>query len=164
MRQICAAIFEEIDKEDSYLGDEMLSALFSQLMVQFLRTVQPKKILPPQRPGTDPLVVIDRYFSSLHLQGELSRKGLSEQLHCSERQLNRLMLELYNMTFQEKRLQARMDYARSLLRNTDRRISEISAMVGYTNETSFYKSFRSYCGVTPVQFRRKHRFDEQTEN
>ena len=36
MRQVCAAIFEEIDSQEPYLADEMLSALFSQSSLPFI--------------------------------------------------------------------------------------------------------------------------------
>lgn len=157
MRQICLDIFDESDKGSSYLGNEMIGALFSQLMIHFLRTVQPDQeheriLLQNNAPNT-----IDQYFSSFNMQGGHTRKGLSKLLHCSERQLNRILADLYGMTFQEKRLQARMDYAKFLLRNTDMSIPEISTLVGYSNETSFYKVFKSYCKTTPKEFRRKYR-------
>ena len=149
MRRICMGIFEKFDREAAYLGNEML--------IRILRAVRHGQEQERGRRQSSTLNIIDRYFSSSNMQGGHTRKGLAQRLHCSERQINRILTELYGMTFLEKRLQARMDYAKYLLRSTDRRIQEISAMVGYANETSFYKVFKANCGVTPRAFRKKYR-------
>ncbi len=156
-KRICYDIFAEYDKRSSYLGNEMISALFSQLLVRFLRTVQPhEQNIDEVLKNDGVLHIIDTYFSSFNMQGGHTRKGLSELLNCSERQLNRILTKLCGMTFLEKRMRSRMDYAKFLLRNTDLKISEISNMVGYSNETSFYKVFKTNCGETPQFFRDKY--------
>ena len=66
-----------------------------------------------------------------------------------------MMMELYNMTFQEKRIHARMDYAKFLLRTTQMEVSRIGVLVGYTSETSFFKVFKTYCGMTPLKYRQE---------
>ena len=156
IKRLCHEIFDEVDRKSSYLVKEMLGAMFSQLMIHVLRTIEPDKqdshaIIFDHSTAH----IIDHYFSNSNMQGSCTRKDLSEKLHCSERQLNRILSKLYGMTFQEKRLQARMDYARYLLRSTDMKIPEISSQVGYSNETSFYKVFRAACGITPNDFRRQ---------
>ena len=157
IKRLCHEIFDEVDRKSHYLVNEMLCAMFSQLMIHVLRAIQ------PDEQDSHAIIfdhsaahIIDHYFSSFNMQGCHTRKDLSEKLHCSERQLNRILSKLYGMTFQEKRLQARMDYAKYLLRNTDMKIPEISSQVGYSNETSFYKVFRATNGITPNDFRRQH--------
>ena len=157
MRQVCYDIFNEADKHSSYLVNETLCALFSLLMIHVLRSIRPGQEQQAIQFDNSPAGTIDRYFASFNMAGGHTRKGLSQLLHCSERQLNRILSDLYGMTFQEKRLQARMDYAKFLLRNTDMRIPEISSQVGYSNETSFYKVFKAACNTTPKEFRHDHR-------
>jgi len=164
MNSICSQILDEVDKGSSYLGNEMLGALFSQLMIHFLRTIQPDQEHEAIIHQNNIPNLIDQYFCSMNMQGGHTRKGLSQLLHCSERQLNRILADLYGMTFQEKRLLARMDYAKFLLRNTDMNIPEISALVGYSNETSFYKVFKSACHTTPKEFRHKYRTADKKTN
>ncbi len=156
IERTCHEIFEEVDRCAYYLVNEMLCAMFSKLMIHVLRAVQPGQDSHAITFDHSAAHIIDGYFSSFNMQGGHTRRGLSKKLHCSERQLNRILSELYGMTFQEKRLQARMDYAKYLLRNTDMKIPEISAQVGYSNETSFYKVFRATCGITPKDFRSQH--------
>lgn len=48
----------------------------------------------------------------------------------------------------------RMGEAKRLLTETDLKVNEISMKVGYDNEKHFMKSFKSYVGVSPSEYRR----------
>ena len=48
----------------------------------------------------------------------------------------------------------RMEEAKKLLAETDLRIIEISAKVGYDNEKHFMKIFKGACGVSPSEYRK----------
>lgn len=48
----------------------------------------------------------------------------------------------------------RMEEAKKLLAETDLRIIEISAKVGYDNEKHFMKIFKASCGVSPSEYRK----------
>lgn len=156
----CNEIFEECDRGDSFWREEMLSTLLSKLLIHVIRTL--RQCQPDQSAANfgnlSTFQRIDHFFavSTKQVTKDYSRKALAKTLHCSERQLNRLIYSLYGMTFQEKRQLARMDYAKFLLRNTNKTVNEISNLIGYSNESSFYKLFRSECGMTPQEFRNRH--------
>jgi YesN/AraC family two-component response regulator len=48
----------------------------------------------------------------------------------------------------------RINEAKRLLEETDRKIYEISNLIGYENEKNFMKIFRKVCGVSPSEYRR----------
>lgn len=48
----------------------------------------------------------------------------------------------------------RISEAQRLLKETDMRINEISQTIGYDNEKHFMKLFKSYCGVSPSEYRK----------
>ena len=48
----------------------------------------------------------------------------------------------------------RMEKAKELLAETDLRIVEISAKIGYDNEKHFMKTFQASCGVSPSEYRK----------
>ena len=48
----------------------------------------------------------------------------------------------------------RMTEAANLLRNTNRKIEEITSDIGYANETYFYKCFRQKYGISPYNYRK----------
>ncbi|MBO5473272.1 MAG: response regulator [Lachnospiraceae bacterium] len=52
----------------------------------------------------------------------------------------------------------RIEEAKKLLADTELRIGEISAKVGYENEKHFMKTFKSACGVSPGEYRKNIHF------
>lgn len=48
----------------------------------------------------------------------------------------------------------RINEAKKLLEETDKKIIEISCLVGYENEKHFMKIFKSVCGVSPSEYRK----------
>jgi len=48
----------------------------------------------------------------------------------------------------------RMQKAKQLLDETDKKVLEISTLVGYEDEKHFMKSFKSMYGVTPSEYRK----------
>lgn len=62
---------------------------------------------------------------------------------------------LHNETgrkFTEILLEKRMERAVILMKNTPLSIEEISAMLGYSNHSNFYKAFKEYYGTTPREY------------
>jgi AraC-like DNA-binding protein len=62
---------------------------------------------------------------------------------------------LHNETgrkFTEILLEKRMERAVLLMKNTPLSIEEISAMLGYSNHSNFYKAFKEYYGTTPREY------------
>ncbi len=48
----------------------------------------------------------------------------------------------------------RINEAKRLLEKTDKKIIEISSLIGYENEKHFMKIFKSVCGVSPSEYRK----------
>jgi AraC family transcriptional regulator of arabinose operon len=63
---------------------------------------------------------------------------------------------MFGMTFQKKMLQARIDYAKFLLRTTDLCMEEVAVNVGYENASALHCAFRKEVGMTPCDFRKLH--------
>lgn len=99
---------------------------------------------------------IDNFFEQ-HFSEPCGEEMLAEQLHFSRRHLVRILKKHYGMTFREKLVCARMDYATFLLRTTNEPMSKISAEVGYESESAFFKVFRRSFGMTPRQYRTKYK-------
>ena len=155
---LCNDITRVMD-EDRFMSKELSSALFSTVMLMCLQTLYTKTSISTKVEKSlkqeDEIERIDRFFAkSIH--DHPTRKKLAQHLHCSERQLNRKIKNLFGMTYQEKLSSSRMDLACYLLRSTAHSISDISSMVGYADTASFYHSFRQRTGITPMEYRKKH--------
>jgi YesN/AraC family two-component response regulator len=58
----------------------------------------------------------------------------------------------------------RITVAKKLLEDTDKKIIEISSLVGYENEKHFMKIFKGTAGVSPTEYRKNAQVGRQKEN
>lgn len=160
---LCRDILKELDL-DSFLTRELVSALFSQLMILCLRVVSGDKscVSKVRKPLTqeDEIERIDNFFAIFPPEQQ-TREELAKYLHCSQRQLIRKMQALYGVSFREKLIASRMDLAKYLLRTTEKSVNEISAAVGYADNAAFFRIFRQHTGLTPAQYRRENAVAEE---
>lgn len=68
--------------------------------------------------------------------------------------LSKKFKEETGMTYREYVTRVRINEACRLLANTDKKITEIAATVGYTDTDFFYRVFKNRTGHTPMQLRR----------
>lgn len=152
--QICHSIAKESIAGKEHRKD-MIQALLTQLILHTDRLLQLTKV---SLSDTDTyaedsrISQIDNFFED-NFHCHAGRAQLAKQLHLSERQLLRLLQDIYGMGYQEKLINARMDHAAWLLRTTKQPISEISGRVGYASETAFFRVFKAYFHMTPQQYR-----------
>ena len=59
------------------------------------------------------------------------------------------------MSFRDYLTKVRIEKACDLLRLTDKTVSEIASLVGYDDDTFFYRAFRRCLGMTPVEYKKK---------
>lgn len=62
---------------------------------------------------------------------------------------------LYGTTIYEFVLACRIDRAKELLADQEKKISEIATLVGYERQSSFSAAFHQRTGITPNEFRRQ---------
>ncbi len=130
-------------------------ALLSLFIVDILRSLEitDDTQSTPESTGSSNLTQrIDSYFEQ-HFADTSGENALADILHMSRRHLIRVLQENYGMTFRQKLIHTRMDYAAWLLRTTNMKISQISSTVGYSSEAAFFRVFRQNFGVTPKQYR-----------
>lgn len=81
-----------------------------------------------------------------------SFEQMAENLHMSESSLRRRLLK-ENNSYQNIKDQVRCEIALQHLRQTDTKISDLAALLGFTEPSSFVRSFRGWMGVTPKAYR-----------
>jgi len=57
----------------------------------------------------------------------------------------------------------RLDKARRLLAETEHKIVEVAAMVGYESYKSFIRAFRDVMGVQPTEYRQRIKQQQERE-
>ncbi len=78
---------------------------------------------------------------------------LSKEFCISSTYLKHIFKDIYGTSIRRYLIEYRVDVAGNLLKTSDRSITEIANMVGYTNVSKFSQTFRNAKGITPHKFR-----------
>ncbi len=79
---------------------------------------------------------------------------LASRFHLSEGYMSRFLRQGTGEPFNTLLKKLRIRQAAVMLQNTAMSVEEISAAVGYSDISRFYRNFKEHFGVTPAQFRR----------
>lgn len=99
------------------------------------------------------IIEIELYVErNLYLPIGLS--DLAENMHFSEKQLNRIIKNATGMTFSQFLKKKRLTRAKYYIENTNLRFHEIAVRVGYETYSGFFNAFTAYYGKKPQQMRK----------
>ncbi|MBQ3147144.1 MAG: helix-turn-helix domain-containing protein [Oscillospiraceae bacterium] len=148
-------------RQDRNFHQELIKIRMAELVILLLRQLDLRE-KPKQHPEgkVRSVGVIDLYFEA-NLCKNPKADELAAQLYISRRQLHRLLMKTYGMGFREKLLSTRMNQAKWLLRHTDKTVSAIVSEVGYAHDSAFLQAFRRQFGMTPMEYRLKHRKNQE---
>jgi AraC-like DNA-binding protein len=88
-------------------------------------------------------------------RGAPSFEQMAEHLHMSSSSLRRRLLK-EDTSYQQLKDQCRCEVAIDYLCRRDMKIQDIAEQIGFTETSSFVRSFRSWTGMTPTAFREQH--------
>lgn len=88
--------------------------------------------------------------------GRMSRLALEKALCYSGNYINTIVKKYTGMCLYDYGLSFTLKNAASLLTETDISISSISAQLGFTNRTHFYKVFKAKYNISPGEYRKAH--------
>ncbi|MCM1235623.1 MAG: AraC family transcriptional regulator, partial [Ruminococcus flavefaciens] len=92
-----------------------------------------------------------------NLAGDLSRAKLAAIAYISEDYLSKKFASHTGMSIPNYISARRMEKAREYFKNTNRSVSEVASLVGYTNFSYFSKTFRDYAGCTPNEYKNRYK-------
>lgn len=95
------------------------------------------------------LEYIDAHFTSC----SFGLTELEDTFRMSSKTISKIIREAVGKKFTEYVEQKRVELAKELLRTTECGSNEIMLKCGFTNESSFYRSFRKIVGMTPAVYR-----------
>lgn len=131
---------------------ENLKKILEPLFIQWFTLKESQK----EQSSTNPLVnraII--YMQEHYCDSDLSLVKLAQEIHVSAPYLSNLFKVEKNINFTEYLLQLRMEQAKKLLKNTEKKTYEIAEEIGFLNSHYFSSCFKKYTGQTALSFRKE---------
>lgn len=147
-------ITEEFNQSNTYRA-QMLNTMMSAFFILLLRKYEGTARLPRRKN-----FYWKHEFSGIfsYIQTNYASTSLTEvadQFHYSQRQVGRIIQKYTGMSCAQLLLKLKMEKAGSLLQEGVLSMAQISAMVGYSDVSSFYRAFTRYFQKTPCEYARR---------
>jgi len=84
--------------------------------------------------------------------GEVSEDGMAQQLHMSRRTLQRKLAEA-DLTYQKLVDDTRRDLAMRHLEDPRHSITDVTFLLGFSQQSAFTRAFKRWTGMSPSEFR-----------
>lgn len=144
--------------EHQYTGYSIQAEiLLKQLIIKLIRNYENKHELSPQIPTANlydnKYLIIEECF--LYEYSTLTLEQLASRLGLGIRQTERLLKDHYGKTFLQKKTEARMSAASTLLQNSNLSITQIAEAVGYSCVEHFSASFKRFYNESATTYRKK---------
>ncbi|RRJ64599.1 response regulator [Paenibacillus oralis] len=105
---------------------------------------------------SDSVVQIIKRYVATHIDQELSRDILAEQVFLNPDHLTRIFKKETGYSISEYVIMERLKLAKELLAQTDIPIGAVAAAVGISNFSYFTKLFKKYTHYGPSEYRSQH--------
>ncbi len=152
MRQaIRCRVFDYIIKPICF--DDLSEALARARM--HLLSGKAHETLSAPQPAQQPVIHQMVSYLNEHLSEEVSLRRLSEIFHMNASYISQFFKNETGMNYSAYLFSLRLNYAKKLLRATDKSVGEIAQNVGFRDYRVFSRSFKQETGLTPSQYRAK---------
>ncbi len=156
------SIIEDIHNvycSDEFASKQEMKCLFTLLMINILRHISLKEADGTKeelKPEFDSNAnEIEAFFES-NYDSFPPPSELARQLCVSTRQLDRILKQLFSMSFSAKLTQTKTELARDLLETTELSVASISDKLGYNSPASFSAAFKKQTGLSPGVYRKNN--------
>ncbi len=149
-------ILNESNHNNRY-KNTMLSSMVSIFFVYLMRKHESDIIIPGIDSGnenTNSIFIIE-YLQQNYT--DLTLGELAAFFNYSERQMQRILKKMTELSFNEIIRKLRMEKAAELLADDSASIQSIADHLGFYDAQSFRKTFRAYYGMTPKEYRKTER-------
>lgn len=138
--------------------------LLDVLLIQLLRHTNFSKALASSQEHFSSAAVAVRRYIEGHFREPLSLDMLSRETHINKFHLAHMFRREFGISPISYIQKLRIEESRELLRTTNYTLSQIAQACGYSSPSYFSQRFRQAEGMSPAQFRRKHRRRETEED
>ena len=155
INEIFTKIVNEFHSENLY-AKTLADALASYFLINFLRHFRNEIEVVPDININRRIDYIKSYIDN-NYSLDLSLEGLSNMAYMNKFHLIAEFKQSYRVTPIEYLILKRMEVSKGLLISTNHSMETIAEIVGFNSQSYFNQVFRKKVGITPSQFRKKHR-------
>ncbi|MCY7487442.1 response regulator [Paenibacillus alvei] len=123
------------------------------LMCAIMELVDHTKEHAMNKKSSELLMISAKDYIHRNLGSDIGVEEMADYLGISCSYFSLLFKNHFEETFVEYVTRQRMELAMSLLRTTDKSITQIGALVGYSERRYFSKVFQKYTGKKPTEYR-----------
>ena len=110
--------------------------------------VQPETTPQSQTLYEERLAILEDYFNIGLKDPDCSKTQLASLLGVTERQLTRILSEVYHSTFSDILLRSRMTIAQAMVMEGRKGLDTIAQAVGYRSEDALKRAYKAYFGTS----------------
>jgi AraC-like DNA-binding protein len=146
------------EKGNSDIGSEFLNYLLvMELFVLISRALKMEweSSIKNKSPKIKELIQVSVNYIHNNYERDISLKDIAQYVFLSTSYFTRAFKEEMGISPISYLLKIRIERAKELLKETDKRISEIALSVGFSNQQRFNDIFKKYAKLTPLQYRKK---------
>lgn len=99
------------------------------------------------------LVKIDDFIFN-HFNENITLKVLASSINLCTKQASRIIMKNYHKPLNQLITEKRLNVACTRLLETDKSIQDIIKELNFNSESNFFKLFKKYYGVTPLQYKK----------
>ncbi len=150
--------FREIGRElrhNADLGNEVINRCIDIVLLKYLRRNQ----VPDSESNLSRRLGYTAQYIRSNYSTKIDFHELAAGIGYSYDHFRHLFTEIHGCTPKHFLLTVRMDRAKYLLRNTDKRIKSIALECGFAQSSQFVAAFGSFVGMTPTDYRSRIRVD-----
>lgn len=107
------------------------------------------------------IVDVLNYIYENYLDENFSVKGMAAYFQTSVSNISHFFKKNMEVTISQYVEQIKLEKAKELLQNSDKKIAEVAADLRYANSTAFIEMFKKYEGITPGMYREEARKKEK---
>ena len=120
---------------------------------------QNKEIFKPLADGETVKIIKEAAEYAASNLDTVTEIEVSKHFNVSYSNLSRTFKKIMGRSFTKYLNELRLDAAKRRLLTSDMNITEIAADVGFSSSSHFIASFKSYTGITPLQYKKKYATD-----
>lgn len=156
-RRLAQRLLGSLLAEDSGAANPtLMRAMMTELLIYLNRWASlesPQREQEPQS-GMERKVKEMTEYLDAHFSEPITLPELAERFYLNPTYVSRIFRRITGMTYTEYLTRRRLKQAVHLLNTTDKKVAEISALVGFHSDNHFCKIFKQHMGASPKTFRK----------